>query len=156
MAIASIARPRDTASTTATRISWIARHPLVAYFALAYAVTWAFWLPYFLSGSGMGLLPFALPQALVLLGQYGPTVAAFALAAATGGRPAVHGLLRRYGQWRVGAGWYPLIIAGPLVLLALALAARVGLGPLRALGQDGPSVLLEYLVTEIVPLARTV
>jgi membrane protease YdiL (CAAX protease family) len=150
MATVSIARPQDTPAAAGARASWLARHPLLAYFALAYAVTWALWLPYFLSRSGLGLLPLALPQALVLLGQYGPTVAAFALAAATGGRPAVRGLLRRYGRWRVGPGWYPLVIAGPLVLLALAVVARVGTGPLGAIGGDGPSVLLEYVVTVLV------
>jgi membrane protease YdiL (CAAX protease family) len=55
-------------------------------------------------------------------------------------------LLRRHGQWRVGAGWYPLVIFGPLLLLALAVVARVGPGALGAPGQDGPSVLLEYLI----------
>ena len=126
MATVPLARPQGTSTATGTRASWLARRPLLAYFALAYAVTWALWLPYYLSQSGLGLLPLTLPQALVLLGQYGPTVAAFALAAAIGGRAGVRGLLRRYGRWRVGTAWCPLVIAGPLVLLALALVARVG------------------------------
>jgi uncharacterized protein len=145
-----IARPQETSTATGTRASWLARRPLVAYFALAYAVTWALWLPYYLTGAGLGLLPIKLPQILVLFGQYGPTVAGFTLAAATGGRPAVRALLRRYGQWRVHPGWYLLIIFTPLLLFALAVVARVGTGPLEALGQDGPSILLAYLLDALV------
>ncbi len=150
MAIVPIARPQDTSTDIGARASWLARHPLVAYFALAYAVTWALWLPYYFSQSGLGLLPIKLPQILVLFGQYGPTVAAFTLAAATGGRPAVRALLRRYGQWRVHPGWYLLTIFAPLLLFALTVVARVGVGPLGALGQDGPSILLEYLLDALV------
>ena len=150
MATVPIARPQSTATDADTRASWLARRPLVAYFALAYAVTWAFWLPYYLTEAGLGLLPIELPQLLVLFGQYGPTVAAFTLAAATGGRPAVRGLLRRYGQWRVHPGWYPLVVVGPLLLFALTVVARVGISPLGALGQDGPSILLAYLLDALV------
>jgi membrane protease YdiL (CAAX protease family) len=97
------------------------------------------------------MLPVPVPNLLVLLGQYGPTVAALALTAATGGRPAVRQLLRRYGQWRVHAGWYLLVIAGPLVVLGLTLAGWVGAAPLvAALGPDGPSIVLEYLVSVLI------
>ncbi len=150
MTTARIARLGDTSTTVAARLSWLARRPLLAYFALAYAVSWALWLPYYLSQSGLGLLPIELPILLLVLGQYGPAVAAFVTAAAGGGRPAVRALLRRHGQWRVHPGWYALAIVGPLLLLALPLVARVGAGPLRALGQDGPFLLLEYLVGALV------
>ena len=79
MATTAITRPHSNAAPSAARTPWLARRPLLAYFALAYAITWALWLPYFLSEAGLGLLPGALPNLLVLLGQYGPSAAAFAL-----------------------------------------------------------------------------
>jgi membrane protease YdiL (CAAX protease family) len=123
---------------------------VLAYALLAYAVTWALWLPYYLSSAGLGLLPFPLPGLVVVLGQYGPSVAAFTLAAFTGGGPAVRGLIRRYGQWRVSLGWYLLVIVGPLALLVLTLVGRVGVAPLEAAGPDGPSIALEYLLSVLV------
>ena len=124
---------------------------MLAYALLAYAVSWLLWVPYYLSPAGLGLLPVALPGLVVVLGQYGPTVAAFALAGATGSGAAVRRLRRRYGQWRVHAGWYLLAVLGPLGLLGLTLVAWGGAAPLAgALGPDGPSLLLEYLLSVFV------
>jgi uncharacterized protein len=151
VATASTPRRQDAPASSARGRSWLVRRPVLAYALLAYAVSWLLWVPYYLSPAGLGLLPVALPGLLVVLGQYGPTVAAVALAAATGGGAAVRQLLRRYGRWRVNAGWYLLAIFGPLALLGLTLVAWVGAAPLAgALGPDGPSLLLEYLLSVLV------
>jgi membrane protease YdiL (CAAX protease family) len=151
MAAVSTPRWQDAPTRGGPRWSWLARRPVLAYALLAYAVSWLLWVPYYLSPAGLGLLPVALPGLVAVLGQYGPTVAAFALTAATGGGAAVRRLRRRYGQWRVHAGWYLLAVLGPLALLGLTLVGWVGAAPLAgALGPDGPSLLLEYLLSVLV------
>lgn len=97
----------------------ISMHPLVAYFSIAFAGTWVFVVPIALSSgaNGLGVLPFAFPDiafiiALLLGVVAGPTLAALTVTAVTSGRPGVGQLLRRCLQWRVGIGWYVLILLG--------------------------------------------
>jgi membrane protease YdiL (CAAX protease family) len=94
-------------------------HPLVAYFVIAFAGTWAFLLPFALSrnGNGLGILPFKTPDiafiiAFVLATPAGPALASLSVTAATSGKAGVGLLLRRCVQWRVGIGWYLLAIFG--------------------------------------------
>ena len=96
----------------------IKRHPLVAFFVLAFAWSWIMFLPVLLARNGVGLLPFTLPvdsfQAIAAF--TGPTLAAFIVTAATSGAAGLRQLLRRIVQWRVGFGWYllgyPLLYVG--------------------------------------------
>jgi hypothetical protein len=73
------------ATTTATpsRITTTTRaFPLVAFFVLAYALSWLILVP-----AGLGLLPDSAGVVLVWLPPFGPAVAAFIVTALTGGRP---------------------------------------------------------------------
>jgi uncharacterized protein len=150
LATNSATRWQQGSAPTGPPCSWWGRRPVLAYVIATYAVTWALWLPYCLSPAGLGLLPVHLPPLAGLLGQFGPTVAAMVLTASTGGGRAVRQLLGRYGQWRVSLGWYLLVMLGPLVLLMLTLVGWLGTAPLGALGSDGPSIVLEYLVSVLV------
>jgi membrane protease YdiL (CAAX protease family) len=93
----------------------LARHPLVFYFVLAYAGTWLVELPYVRFG-GMGLLPFRWPVPFLVAGILapfaGPSLAAFVMEYATGGKAGVVRLLRAIGRWRVGFRWYLFAILG--------------------------------------------
>src|SRR5690348_14258715 len=80
----------------------ISRHPLIAYFVIAYLGTWAFLLPFALSRNvnGLGLLPFTIPDIAFLvafvLGTFaGPALASLSVTAVTSGRAGVGQLLRR-------------------------------------------------------------
>ena len=81
------------------------RHPLVSFFAIAYALTWLAWSPWYLSEAGIGLLPYDAdsisdylnPVALIM----GPTLSAFIMTGATEGRDGVRRLLGRIVLWRV-------------------------------------------------------
>src|SRR5260370_21746391 len=102
----------------------ISRHPLLAYFVIAYVGTWAFLLPFALSRgvNGLALLPFPLPDSAFLvafvLGTFaGPALASLTVTAATSGRAGVGQLLRRCVQWRVGIGWYLIAIFGALLIV---------------------------------------
>jgi hypothetical protein len=61
--------------------------PLVAFFVLAYALTWLISVP-----AAFGLLPDS-AGILSWVAPFGPAVAAFVVTALTGGRPAVGQLL---------------------------------------------------------------
>lgn len=92
------------------------RHPLVAFVVLAYAFSWAWWLPMAVSGAvvepGDGY-PTHFP------GLLGPMLAAFVVTAVTDGRDGCRRLLGKMVRWRVGWRWYAAV-AAPLAAFALA------------------------------------
>ena len=81
-------------------------HPLVSYFVIAFAGTWAFLLPFALSRNvnGLGILPFTIPDiafilAFVLCSAAGPALASLSVTAITSGKAGLGLLLRRCVQW---------------------------------------------------------
>lgn len=92
---------------------------LWCYGALAFALSWGWWLPMIAQGqvvrAGQGW-----PTHLV--GLAGPAVAAVVMTAATGGRRALQDLGRRAVRWRVRPLWW-LVVAGALLLALLGYAA---------------------------------
>jgi membrane protease YdiL (CAAX protease family) len=131
MSLSSPLARLDTASATAERLRplLLARIPLVTYFILAYLGAWLAWLPVLLDQNGFGLLPVKLPLVpIVALGSFtGPTLAAFVVTGATGGRLAMRRLLRRYVQGRARIRWYALALC--LSPLAVLIGCYVALGP---------------------------
>ena len=108
-------------------------HPLVAYFVIAFAGTWAFLLPFALSRNvnGLGLLPFTLPDiafliAFVLGTAAGAALASLAVTAVTSGKAGLGLLLRRCVQWRVGIGWYLIAIFGYIPIWGCTSASFMG------------------------------
>jgi membrane protease YdiL (CAAX protease family) len=88
----------------------VRRHPLAAFFVLAFVLTWLVEIPMLSS-------PRLAPLQLVL--GWMPGLAAVLVAGAVGGRAAVGRLLRRVLLWRVGAGWYVVAVVGPVALFAV-------------------------------------
>lgn len=64
---------------------------------------------------------------VVLIG-YTPSLAALLSATLFPGAGGVRTLVRQVGSWRVGIGWYVLVLAGPLALVLLANAIHIALG----------------------------
>ena len=95
------------------------RRPLVAFFALAFVLSWACWLPQAISGQGMAWLE--------VLGRFGPAIAAIILASLAG-RQAVAALLAPMLTWRVGWIWYAVALGGTAVAILLAIGIDVLLG----------------------------
>jgi uncharacterized protein len=97
------------------------RRPLLSYFLLAYAISWAFFVPFVylwrvvLDGQFKWWLVVFLPDA------YGPTIAAIVMAGVIDGKQGVKRLLARLCIWRVGWAWY--LFAGLLPVALFGLAA---------------------------------
>lgn len=106
------------------------RHPVFTFFALAYLISWSWWVPLAVRGNvvraGVGW-PTHLP------GLLGPALAAVLVTATVDGRAGLRDLGRRVARWRVGWGWW-LLVAGTFAL--------AGLGALQALviGEDIPTM----------------
>lgn len=111
---------------------WTARHPLSAYFTLAYGFAWALVLPMTFSRNlGMGWLSYDLPDALgialfILASFVGPTVAALIVTGLTEGKPGVLALLRSLGRWRVAVRWYLAALLINLTIWMLAYSLILG------------------------------
>jgi membrane protease YdiL (CAAX protease family) len=96
--------------------SLVKRHPVVVYFVLAYALTWA-------------LAP--LLTISLLLGVVGlmmPAVAAVVVTAVTESKRGVKSLLRRLKLWRAGLRWYVIALGLPVLLSAIVVALSILLG----------------------------
>ncbi len=144
-----------SSAPTPQQVAWldpIRRHPLVAFFALAFGLAWAILVPMTLASHG--LVPFpagneALPL-LIFMG-YGPTIAAVLVSAAVSGRAGISALLKRLLIWRVGWRWWAaaLFLNGAIILGALGLYGLTGhaVPPLPALG---PALLLDVVVTFLI------
>jgi CAAX protease family protein len=107
---------------------------LVAFFALAYALSWSWAIPlaaaHLVVRRGEGW-PTHFPSLL------GPAIAAVVITAWTMGRPGVRDLLARMARWRVPLRWW-LAALSPAAFLGLALTAMAAAGkPLPSVADFG-------------------
>ena len=149
-------RPRGSGPRAA-----ITRHPLLAFFALAYGLSWLAWIPYVLSGNGIGVLPFTFPALLgtsqllgVLPGAYlGPVTAALVVTALAEGRAGLRAWRGRLFRFRVGWRWY----AGVLVVVPVSILATTFVlpGAWEALRPVSLVLLLTYVPMLVVQIFTT-
>lgn len=107
------------ATTTATSTTHTTRAFPLKFVLIAFAFTWAFWLLVMLEARG---LISSLPVPALLLGAFGPMVAAVVLTAQESGRAGLRSLLSRVVRWRVAPVWYGVALLGPIVLQLVAMA----------------------------------
>ncbi len=100
------------------RSGFLKRHPLVAYFLLAYAITWAIEIP--LAASARGLVNVDFPPMMHFLAAFGPMLAAFIVTTVTAGSAGVRELVGRMLRWRVGIGWILVAAFSPVALFLIA------------------------------------
>jgi uncharacterized protein len=115
----------------------VRKHPLIAFFVLAYLLTW--WIYPLLRFSPLLGIP----------GLFGPALAAIIMAAVTGGKSGVKALLSRVVLWRVGVRWYVIALGLPTVL-ALAAAGLHYLVGGSKLVQMGAVSALDFVVFVLV------
>ncbi len=126
-------------------IALLRRQPLVSFFVIAFAWTWAFVIVF--------LILFPLPDVIVRTtpGDLGPLIAAIVVSAAVAGRSGVKQLLKRTVQWRIARGWYAFALIG-MPLLYIASIAVVP-GALASFKAPDLTTVLMYPVFYIVLLA---
>lgn len=110
--------------------NFVHRHPVLAFFALAYLGSWLGWAPWWLSESGIGVIPFTLPFiGIALINQVGlfagPFAAALILTRLLEGPGSPKAFLARAFSFQASSATYltallvvPLIVAAPYLLLA--------------------------------------
>ncbi|GGO42958.1 CAAX amino protease [Streptomyces daqingensis] len=137
----------------------IRRSPLAWFFSLAFALSWAAWVPYVLSENGLGVWHFAFPSVAgttqllgVLPGAYlGPILSAFLITAITEGRPGLRAWSGRLARWRVGWRWYAMVLVSVPAALTLASVALGGSAPVL----PGAAVLAAYLPGLLLQMITT-
>lgn len=107
-------------------VSLARKHPLFAYFVLAYAITWMLVSP--LALEGLGLTGELVPPSWHVLGALGPVSAAFAVTAMVDGKAGVRELVRRMALWRVGRTWFSLAVFSPFLLFVVAVGVLLATG----------------------------
>jgi uncharacterized protein len=95
-------RPIARIRTSAGAPGWIRRHPLLAFFVLAFAFTWAIEIP---------MQVFQLAPLQLVVGWM-PGLAALLVAGTSDDRGGIQALLRGLLIWRVGVRWYALALFG--------------------------------------------
>jgi membrane protease YdiL (CAAX protease family) len=120
------------------------QHPLLFYFLLAFAFSWAYELLVF----GVLHVPFNLFSNVPVI--LGPTLAAFLMIAVTQGRAGIRQLLRLYVLWRVGISWYLVVLLGVPVMLLLPYLIQPG--AFNAFRIPGISYWLSYLIVYLSTL----
>jgi membrane protease YdiL (CAAX protease family) len=98
-------------------LGWLRHHRLLAFFILAYAISWASW-PFFAAG--------LLPRMEFL--PVGPLAAAVIVIALTEGRPGFRTWGRRLIRWRVGWVWYAVALLLPAALVLVTGFVTMALG----------------------------
>jgi uncharacterized protein len=128
-AAASRATMADMPMTPYTRIS---AHPTVAFFVLAFAMSWTLMAPAMIAGlDSFAAVPF-------FIGVWAPATAAAIVVRATGG--SIRAWLREIARWRVPLRWYALALGFPVVLAAVASAEFVLAGESLDFGLVGERV----------------
>lgn len=101
-------KKRGAARVSRSRfVAWARRHPLGGFVALAYGISWTAWIVALLGGG----------MPLIVVGVFGPAVAAGLVTSWTGG--SVRGWLRPLWHWRVPRRFYLYALALPSFLFAV-------------------------------------
>src|SRR5215831_19786364 len=122
------------------------RHPVPAYFVLAYALSWACWVPLALARTWASF-PFIV---FAVLGNGMPSLLGIVLTALVSGKAGLAELFGRLGRVRVPLLWYAVVLLMIPALLGLAtitfpfsgvtVLAGPGAGLLEELGWRGSAL----------------
>jgi len=133
------------------------RHPMLTYFALAFAISWGSVLLVIGGPSGIPATPeqadMLFPVVLLAM-LVGPSVAGILLTGLVHGRAGLRELLSRLLRWRVGARWYAVALLATPLLVTATLFALLPTSPVFLPGifasDDKASVLLVGIAVGLV------
>src|SRR5215207_7654542 len=132
--------------------AFIKSHPLLSYFALAFAITWCG----FVLAVGPGGIPATkeqfttLPLGAILAVLVGPSVSGILLTGLFYGREGFRSLFTRMRRWRVGARWYAVaLLTAPLVFTAVLLPLSL-ISPVFRLGIFASDAKVSFVLMNIV------
>jgi len=103
--------PAIPEATTRTIRRWAARHEIVLYLVVAYALSWSIWPLVLANPESSPMVPF------------GPSLAALLVAGLVGGRRHVSELLRGLVRFRTRPWWYVVALVGPVLVTGGAFVA---------------------------------
>ena len=97
-------------------LNLIKRHPVIAYFMIAYVVSWSFEIPLALTQQRM--ISVQIPMWLHYFAALGPISGALIITSLTEGRSGLGKLVARIFKWHVDIRYYAFAILVPLGLFA--------------------------------------
>src|SRR3954452_11911394 len=115
------------------RVETVRLGPVLCFFGLAYALSWAWWVPLVLEGQTVqrgDRWPTQVP------GLLGPMLAALLVVAVTERRRGLRGLLSAMVRWPHGLRWQVAAVS-PLIFLGLAVPVAAAVGDLRSVSDFG-------------------
>jgi membrane protease YdiL (CAAX protease family) len=121
--------------------NYFTRQPLVLFFGLACAISWALWI----AAAGLGIsIETPTGRALEIAGNFGPLIAALVVAYFTLGLSGLRKLIERLVRWRLSRRWYLVALLGPLAVMALAIGLSTAFGapPIQSLAPAGLLALI--------------
>lgn len=96
------------------------QNPIPAFFAVTFLIAWSIWLP-------LGL--FAPEQAILSLpGAWAPTISALILIGLSERWGGIRRFLKKVLHWRVGLGWYLVVLFGVAMIAFLAIGIGILFG----------------------------
>jgi uncharacterized protein len=119
-------------------------HPLLWYFALAYAISWPFWVLSRLTGGTVGIV-------MIVVGGFGPMLAAAIVLRWNG--ESLTEWLRGIIRWRVPISYYVYALGLPVLIMAamnLVLAALGQQPDFSVLASRVPAYLQGFLLTAVI------
>lgn len=124
----------------------VARHRLVLFFVLAYAISW----PLFILAGVTRVAWITVP------GLFGPAIAAVIAASASGGSPALRRLLVRFMIWRISVFWlgFALVFPAASYVIASVLAPATSGSPTFSAGRQWYLILAIYLGLYLVVIGE--
>lgn len=129
---------------------FIRKHPLVAYFILAYGVMWFFISPMVVDALELAVVPDVLSfVSYILSSLLGPTVAAFWVTSVLEDKDGMLRLFRRMFQFRAGVQWYVVIFIVPLTIWIGAYSIIYNGAPFANLVAN-PSLLLSVFLPGVL------
>lgn len=126
----------------------VRQHPIVAFYVLAFAITWLGWVPQTLYN--YGLFPFDHPL-FTFLGGGGPTLAAVIVIWVLKGKNGPRELFAPLFKWRIPRRWFLFVFLFWFVVAAIALGAGSLFGQgFPTAGQFAWPVLLPVFITMLL------